>query len=99
MEALRAAMFEPMPDIKDRFPDLDGALLLKEIVKTYATIKQPTILHWFLKDGRPAFVPHPLNDRRQRAVQLKYARSILKNGIMDGVRQVSKSRVKSCDTI
>ena len=80
--------------IEKRFPNIQGALRMKEIDKLYEKPRGPSshlpngalrpLMLW--KDGRKCCRRHRLNNRRQDAVVQIYAKRFLKEGYMGFAR-------------
>eukprot|EP00438_Fugacium_kawagutii_P020454 Skav206759 [mRNA] locus=scaffold167:274561:284256:- [translate_table: standard] len=65
--------------LKERFGELTGRELQEKV-------KEGASVDWFNSAGKRNIVRHPLNERKQRSVELQYKRSILVHGVMDGCR-------------
>eukprot|EP00969_Alexandrium_andersonii_P172463 7623996-Alexandrium_andersonii.AAC.2 len=58
------ALYAPCPNVRTRFPGLDGKLLLARIIKTYA-VHEGARLDFFDDQNTRMLQRHPLNNRKQ----------------------------------
>ena len=80
-----ALLWQPMPNITQRFGTCDGIIMQKKVDMAY--LKKKGVHHdFYLPCGAEAFIRSGLNRQTQMAVLEAYVRGILKEGWMRTVR-------------
>ena len=83
-----AALYAPKSSIKDRFPGLEGLLLLDRIFECYQVGPIQT-LHFYDAEGAQQLVGHPCNVRAEAQTELEYAKSIEQFGNVSECRGIA----------
>eukprot|EP00959_Pyramimonas_sp_CCMP1952_P304293 6368476-Pyramimonas_sp.AAC.1 len=80
--------FRPMGTINERYPGLQGAALLDQVLDDFAVPGYRNIngVKFFTEGGQKTMEPHPLNKRRQDSVVRDYADGVKIDGAVQGVR-------------